>query len=511
MQLKKIIIISSICCASVGSGLVLTLAVDWKKDPEVVNPIAKTITYNGTEQELITIGTANGGTLEYALGNETESITEYSENIPTGIHAGVYYVWYRVVGDENKFHDVAPQNIEVTINKAKVDEPTITNSLFIYDGNEKEVEINGVESYMSKSNDSTTKATSIGEYVISYTLDNNHEWNSGSDGILNWSITKSNASITVDTTPIVVTYGDAVIIPTATSNLGTVTCDKVASDLVDAGTYTITYTVSETDDYTGDTKTVSVTINKKEVTVPTLLGTYTYNGAEQTATINNFDSSTMEYANDSVNSATNAGSYIVKINLKDTTNYKWDSSFNGEIEWKINKATPVYTAPVAAENLVYNGYFQFVCKTEGTVNDSSSYHWEYKYELSGSGNQYSSDVTRALVAGTYTIYYKLVVTSDNYIDPNVESSFEVVVAKVTPTVTAPTPYNIEYPGQGNHRDLCSYASTTFGTIVYQLSGCQEEYTPPRAYNKGYYTVYYWVVGDDNINDVPKQSIECSIY
>ncbi|MDO4805340.1 MAG: hypothetical protein Q4A32_11035 [Lachnospiraceae bacterium] len=46
-------------------------------------------------------GTAEGGTMQYALGTETEATEQYTTSIPTATDAGTYYVWYKVVGDEN--------------------------------------------------------------------------------------------------------------------------------------------------------------------------------------------------------------------------------------------------------------------------------------------------------------------------------------------------------------------------------------------------------------------------
>ena len=64
--------------------------------PAAVNP-----EYSGAEQELVEGGSCNGGTLLYALGenDETAPTGGFSEEIPRGINAGKYYVWYKVKGD----------------------------------------------------------------------------------------------------------------------------------------------------------------------------------------------------------------------------------------------------------------------------------------------------------------------------------------------------------------------------------------------------------------------------
>lgn len=71
------------------------------KDEFVVTkaPTAKTLTYTGSVQELVTAGTATGGEMQYALGTATEATHPYTTFIPSATNAGTYYVWYRVVGD----------------------------------------------------------------------------------------------------------------------------------------------------------------------------------------------------------------------------------------------------------------------------------------------------------------------------------------------------------------------------------------------------------------------------
>jgi hypothetical protein len=80
-------------------------------------------------------------------------------------------------------------------------------------------------------------------------------------------IAKAQAIINVNTTQILVTYGETVAIPVATSNYGSVVCDKVSADMVNVGSYVITFTINGTANYEGDTEAVNVTVNKKAITV----------------------------------------------------------------------------------------------------------------------------------------------------------------------------------------------------------------------------------------------------
>ena len=68
-----------------------------------VAPTANAELYNGSPQELATAGEAKGGTVQYTVGedNKTAPGTGWSQAIPTRTEAGIYYVWYKAVGDAN--------------------------------------------------------------------------------------------------------------------------------------------------------------------------------------------------------------------------------------------------------------------------------------------------------------------------------------------------------------------------------------------------------------------------
>ena len=75
-----------------------------KADPTVTAPTPKTLTYTGSAQELVNAGSTEDGTLYYAVTTENVAPTDdnlYTTPIPTKTDAGTYYVWYKVVGDDN--------------------------------------------------------------------------------------------------------------------------------------------------------------------------------------------------------------------------------------------------------------------------------------------------------------------------------------------------------------------------------------------------------------------------
>lgn len=83
--------------------------------PVVTKPTTKTLTYNGSEQELVNAASTNGGTVKYSLDNKN-----WSTSIPIGKAAKEYTVYYKVEGNKN-FKDVDVQEITNKINPRTID------------------------------------------------------------------------------------------------------------------------------------------------------------------------------------------------------------------------------------------------------------------------------------------------------------------------------------------------------------------------------------------------------
>ena len=92
--------------------------------PTVTAPTATALTYNGTEQALVTAGKTTGGTMLYRLGN-----SEWSEQLPTAKNAGEYTVWYKVQGNA-EYTDVAEQSLPVTVAEKAVTVAALDQSAY---------------------------------------------------------------------------------------------------------------------------------------------------------------------------------------------------------------------------------------------------------------------------------------------------------------------------------------------------------------------------------------------
>ena len=440
-------------------------------------PTPNTLTYTGEGQYLISAGEANGGTMQYSTDNQTWSTT-----IPQGTDAGKYTVYYKVVGDENH-SDTDVQYVEVEIGQLAVAEPTVTGT-YTYSGKEHTVTLAGVESCMTIA--SGNKGTNAGNYEVQVTLDGNHQWAEGSDGKIPWSIDKAKAEISVNTDPITVTYGETVTLPTATTNFGDVVCNKKASDIVNAGTYTVTYTVAGTDNYDGDTKSITVTVNAKAITVTADALSKTYGDTDPTLTYTaqglvNGDELTGELKRVA---GENVGSYAIEQNTL--------------------TAGDNYTITYTGANLTINA--KAITEADVELNGSLTY----------TGKELTQPIT--VTEGiTYTVtgdkatdvgIYELTVKGTGNYTGEVKLSWSI---KETAAVVGKTPTAKELTYIGAAQALVNAGTTADGKLVYSLSE-NGEFTDsiPTGQDAGEYTVWYYVQGDDNHSDSAKASVKVTI-
>lgn len=113
-----------------------------------------------------------------------------------------------------------------------------------------------------------------------------------------------------------------------------------------AGTYTVTYKVPDTNtNYTG-TFSVAFTIKKAQLEKVTLVeDTFEYTGDEIVSEESNFDPNKMNFSGNI--KATNVGNYSITVSLKDKDNYEWKDGTTTDLvlNWSITQATPDYTVP----------------------------------------------------------------------------------------------------------------------------------------------------------------------
>lgn len=177
----------------------------------------------------------------------------------------------------------------------------------------------------------------------------------------------------------------------------------------DAGEYSFTVMLTNDDycwnaDGSDESKTSATwTVDQKEISVPSVRGTYVYTGSDHTV---KFDGTTGDnaYSVGGAQKGTNAGTYEVTFTLnpnnKDTTNYIWKigestSSEKQTVSWSIGRQGVAY--PVLTGEYTYNAQAQTVRLAEGN--------------LLGTAYNFAEGSGTATDAGTYSVTFEL---TENY-------------------------------------------------------------------------------------------------
>lgn len=179
--------------------------------PVVTKPTTKTLTYNGSEQELVNAASTNGGTVKYSLDNKN-----WSTSIPTGKATKEYTVYYKVEGNKN-FKGVDVQEITNKINPRTIDLkwnkeltyngkeqlPTATVSN-LADGDECEITVDGAQH------------KNAGTYEVTATKVSNQNYKLPEDVTTSYTIKPKDITVTI--TPNGGTYGEKITGATAKLN-----------------------------------------------------------------------------------------------------------------------------------------------------------------------------------------------------------------------------------------------------------------------------------------------------
>jgi len=241
----------------------------WKGIENVsINKTSQPHTYSGASFSFVIDGNIETGFIIYYAVHLDSNHLESDWVTTSPIYTNSYDVRITRLADDSYYsYDDEIKN-GLVINKATYNMANAkwnyTNA-FTYDGDEKEVTVTGLPTGVTASYENN-KATNVSLYtakaILSYDTLN---YNSVAIPDLDWEILKANAVITLSSTDaITVNKGDTITLPTASSNFGEVTCNTQASNLVNAGTYTVTYTVDGTSNYNGATKSITVKINNLE-------------------------------------------------------------------------------------------------------------------------------------------------------------------------------------------------------------------------------------------------------
>ena len=253
-------------------------------------PTAKALTYTGSAQELVTAGTATGGTMQYSLDAKT-----YAVAIPTGTNAGSYTVYYKVVGDANH-EDAAGGNVSVSIAKANATvtfaSKTVNAKLgAAFASQTATTSPAGLALSYSSSTPSvaTVNATTgvvtlvaVGNTTITASFAGNDNYNAATDSYT-ISVSKADAvevELSFASDKVTATYGDGTATPPALNNprqlpltwsssqenVATIGANNSIKS-VGAGQTVISAAFAGNDDYQAKVASFTLIVNKAKVTV----------------------------------------------------------------------------------------------------------------------------------------------------------------------------------------------------------------------------------------------------
>ena len=396
------------------------------------NPVivkANTLTYNGKEQELITVSNIKGN-ICYSY-NPISSCSS-NESIPKKINAGEYTVYYYVSGDNN--YNSKSGSIKVNINKKVITKP-ISSSDKTYNGtiqNSNIVKPDGV----SIKNGSIESATNVGKYNITYILDQNHIWNDGSnnDVTVIWKINPYNISnALVNGVSGKVYNGNNIVqdninvtVPIPSGKTSNPTYNVTYKDNLNSGVATMI--ITGTGNYTG-TKNVTFKINKANNPVIVKANTLIYNEKEQELiTVSNikgnicysYNPISSCSTNESIPKKINAGEYTVYYFVSGDNNY---NSKSGSIKVNINKKSGSisYLNKSITKTQGNQAFTNVLTKTgDGIINYSSSDNKVATIDKNGK-------VT--ILSSGNTVIKAIVIDGENYFYNIKEASYTLTVNK----------------------------------------------------------------------------------
>ena len=453
------------------------------------------LTYTGQEQALITAGSVDAqyGEMQYRLGTSGS----FSTAIPTGTDAGTYTVWYRVIGDANH-NDTAPASVAVRIGQKPLTITGVTAVSKPYDGTTNagitSVTFDGVtlnqgtdytvtanfdDASVGSGKNITATVTLMGQAAKNYALEQSSFTTTGSitkatapDFIKETTLTIVNDcektyTVTLPALPTLETpkeYGaltyeigeiklnDGYYTSGAKVENGELTLPIQKNDVETTGSVGTVTVVIKSANY--EDITLTVNISAKNKLTPVVDGKITASKITYGDTLSKSEISgkmkdpntgdevkgtfSWKQPGDTILGASTSGHDVGwTFTPKDGNTY---TEATGTAMVEVDKAQQYGKVSMA-------GYTYGQAPSAPTLTDwtgDANPQVTYRYSAAGSGSVQTWDIQNppALNAGTYRMFARIGATS-NYNEYNAEYC-EFVVAKATPTYTAPTGLTAKY-------------------------------------------------------------------
>ena len=337
---------------------------------------------------------------------------------------------------------------DTTAEKTKLETPTVAAK--VYTGSKLTATIAESEGYTVVTNEG---GTDVGEYdvVLKLSDETKYEWakpdaDDATRVTLKFAVTKATNEITSLSIE-GWTYGETAKTPVATAKFGTPSFtygtsadgDFVEAVPTNAGTYFVKATVAATANYDGAEKTAEFKIARSNATLtnmPAAVANLVYTGsAQELVTAGVADGGTMQYKlgtdgtwSSDIPTATNAGEYTIYYKVLGDDDHADFVAEDGIVVTVAKANATLTTAPVAAQNLVYNG------EALNLVVNGVAANGTLLYKLDD--GEWTEQLPTATNAGSYTISYKVVALDEANYNGIEQQSLTVVVAKATNEITS---------------------------------------------------------------------------
>ena len=480
------------------------------------DPQGKTLTYTGKEQELITAGSADGGTMYYAVvtDSDTAPTSGWAQEIPTRKEPGQYYIWSQAVGDTTHSDSDIKYSCMTEIGKAPL---TVTaKPKTIYYGDEPKDD--GVTYTGFVNGETETTAGLIGTLSIGYSY---RQFDDAGDYIItpsglsagNYEITFISGTLTVKPKSIIgaevtldnneLTYNGS----EQTVNVTGVTIDGLSltsSDYdvsgnkgINVGEYDLT--VTGKGNYEGEATTKwTITGKKISVTTEGFAGEYDGqpHGIKVTVTdpasgaVVKYGKEAGTYDLDESPTITDAGTMTVYFKVS-AENY---ADHTGSATVTIAKAgAAVVTTVPTAKDLTYTGNAQELV-TAGAASGGTVQYALGADALTIPADGWSETVPVGTLPGPYYVWYKVVGDVDH--DDGDAACVTAEIKKGTITATA-AGYTGAYDGQAHGITVTVTVPAEGAVVKYgSVEGSYDLDASPTMTDAGTLTVYFRVTAEN---------------
>ena len=374
--------------------------------------------YDRKSHELVDAGTVEeGGTMWYAVGTKQPEKDAFSVNLPSGINAGTYTVWYYAQGVGDKADsDMKSLNVEIAPIPLGVE---WVKTILTYDGTRQQPtaklrgRVDGDQVWLKISN----QQTDVGTYTTEGL--NLGGWSAGNyvlaDDVKGTEFTIQPAPLTITANSNAITYGGAPdndgvtykgfvrgeneYTPNILNGKLDYTYDYKQYDQV--GCYTITPGGLTFKNYKIIFVDGPLYVDPKPISINWGETTNTYDGTPwaPTATAEgmvNGDALTLTVTGQKTDAGEHTAT-VTEIQGEKAENYKLPD--NPTASFTIVKADAQFTPPTPKTGLTYSGV------TQDLIVPGSSAHGTFQYWLEG--EQPGESIPQAKDAGTYTVHYQL--------------------------------------------------------------------------------------------------------